>query len=268
MDVLVETRDLVLYFGEEMPDPKWALAQSEVDVVVQPYHPLVKYGGYAETFPHARRYIYANPTTVDPWILERADSPPPLLGYDPVWNLPRIDLDTPHGFDWAAEHLRETHRLVAKEEAHGIFIDDLDRLCFDRQEQALDLLTSAGMGTQDAPRWFVNRAFPLLDRIEDLDAVFLECLTPYAAARMTVSGIIWLRQEVLPVIRRAVSRGAVCHALDYPDQPELQASSPVADEAISHELLQLVSSTTHALDRGLTVWHPRSKPLEPGRRPL
>jgi hypothetical protein len=259
MSVLVVTRDLILYFGVDMPDPGWASAQSDVDVVVQPYHPLVRYGGYAETFPHARRYIYANPTTVDPWIYERSDSPPPLIGYDPVWHLPRIDLDAREGFEWAVEHLRDTCRMVA-EEAHGIFIDDLDRLCFDRQELALDLLTSAGVGTPQPPRWFVNRAFPLLDRIEDLDAVLLECLTPYAAARMTVSGITWLRQEVLPVVQRAVSRGVVCHALDYPDQPELQRGSPVADESIAEELTELVSSTTHARDRGLTVWHPRIKP--------
>lgn len=262
MNVLVATRDLIFYFGVEMPDPKWASAQTDVDVVVQPYHPLVQYGGYEETFPHARRYIYANPTTVDPWIYERSDSPPPLTGHDPVWHLPRIDLDTQPGFDWAVEHLRETGRMVAKE-AHGIFIDDLDRLCFDRQEQALDLLTRAGLEVPQAPRWFVNRAFQLLDRIEDLDAVLLECLTPYAAARMTVPGVQWVRHEVFPVLQRAVSRGVVCHALDYPDQAELQPDSPVADDSIAEELAELVSSTTHARDRGLTVWSPRHKPVQP-----
>jgi hypothetical protein len=253
--VLVPARGLVLYFGTDMPDPTWAGSLRDVDVVLQPYHPAVKYGGYAESFPHARRWVYANPTTVDPWILERAVVRPPIASHDPAWNLPRLDLDQPAGRAWAVAHLCEVARYAAAE-AHGIFVDDLDRLT-DQPDLALDLLAAARSEGVRAPRWFVNRAFGLLDRVEGLDAVLLECLTPAVAAAMDVDGVRWVREVVLPALERAVLRGVSCHSLDYPDQPGLSAGR-TADEGVERAVSRLLCSVTHASDRGLTAWQVRS----------
>jgi hypothetical protein len=244
--------DLCIYFGTAEPDPAWAASLRDIDVVLEPYHPVVQERRFAATFPHARRFVYVNPTTVDPWLLERSPVPPPLIGYDERWNLPRLDLDQTAGFDWAVD----TAVRIAQEQGHGIdglFVDDLDRLIPGRRDTAIDYLVQVAVRLGREPGWFVNRGFELWPFIEGLDAVLLEDITPHLVAFRVISDVRWMREVVLDQVRTARARGVRVHSLGYRDQePEDGGRSP--DRRLERELAALVDSITTGAGRSLDEW--------------
>ena len=52
---------LVVYYGTTSPDAGWAVALSDTDVVLQPYHPILMERAYRRTFPGASRFVYREP---------------------------------------------------------------------------------------------------------------------------------------------------------------------------------------------------------------
>jgi hypothetical protein len=241
-----------VYFGTALPDPGWAETLVDTDVVLEPYHPLVQQGAFRDAFPNSRRYIYVNPTTVDPWILERASSPPPLIGHDERWGLPRLDLDNPAGFDWAvasAVGVLGDHG----ETVDGLFVDDLDRLIPDRVEIAMEYIVQVTTQLRWEPGWFVNRAFALWPLIEGLDAVLLEDITPELVAYEPAGRIRWMRDVVLENARKARRRGVRIHSLGYADQEGIRTGM-ARDESLEKELNELVDSVTTGADRQLSDW--------------
>lgn len=246
---------LCIYFGTEMPVPGWSDRAGEarrVDVVLEPYHPLVQGGGFADAFPDARRYVYVNPTTVDPWVLGQLSDPPPLIGRDARWNLPRLDLDHPDGFAWA---VRAACAALNGDDGriHGAFVDDLDRLLPGREEIAMEYFVQVSHQLGWEPSWFINRGFALWPRIERLDAVLLEDITPHIAAHEAPDTVRWLREHVLPQVRAARARGIPVHAMGYHDQHgALPDVAP--DNLLQVELGRLVDSVTDGADRMLHDW--------------
>jgi len=243
---------LCVYFGTEMPDPRWAAELIDTDVVLEPYHPLVQRGAFRDAFPNSRRYVYVNPTTVDPWILERAATPPPLIGHDERWGLPRLDLDHRSGFDWAVASAVEVLRDHG-ETVDGLFVDDLDRLIPDRLDIAMDYIVQVTTRLDWEPGWFVNRAFDLWPLIEGLDAVLLEDITPELVAFEPVGRVRWVREIVIDNVRKARDRGVRIHSLGYADQESIRHGA-ARDEHLELELTGLVDSVTSGADRRLSDW--------------
>jgi hypothetical protein len=242
---------LCLYFGVELPNAEWAAALDDTDVVLEPYHPLVKDGGFATAFPLARRYVYVNPTSVDPWLLERADPVPPLIGYDDRWSLPRLDLEHPDGLTWAVNRALEALQADGGN-VHGLFVDDLDRLLPDLPELAMDFLVQVSIRHGKEPGWFINRAFELWPLIEGLDVVLLEDITPQLIGYESKMHVEWTREVVFANVRQARARGVRIHALGYKDQETIMQGIP--DAAPEIELAELVDSVTVGADRDLNEW--------------
>lgn len=243
---------LCLHFGTEMPDVSWARSLTDIDVVLEPYHPLVKEGGFADVFPDSNRYVYVNPTSVDPWILDRAESKPPLIGRDGRWDLPRLDLATPKGFSWAVE---EALTALAADggRGHGLFVDDLDRLLPEQTEIAMSYLAHITMRHGSEPGWFLNRAFGLWPLVEGLDAVLLEDITPALVGYELASGARWVRDVVIGGVRRARARGIHVHSIGYSDREQIPEGL-VPDQALAKELAELLDSVTTGADRRLEEW--------------
>jgi hypothetical protein len=243
---------LCLYFGVEMPDAEWALGLTNTDVVLEPYHPLVKDGGFADAFPNSRRYVYVNPTTVDPWLLERAETKPPLIGYDDRWSLPRLDLEQETGFAWAVKEAVDALKADGGR-IHGLFVDDLDRLLPGQVDVAMDFLVHVSLQNGSEPGWFLNRAFELWPLVEGLDVVLLEDITPQLIGYEPEGGVRWMRDVVLEQVRAARARGIRVHSLGYKDQEGIMLDrSP--DEALERDLSALVHSVTTGVDRQLSEW--------------
>jgi hypothetical protein len=243
---------LCIYFGTAQPDPDWARSLVDADVVLEPYHPIVQEHRFAEVFPSARRFVYVNPTTVDPWLLDRSPNRPPLLGYDERWNLPRLDLGQEEAFDWAVDTAVAIGRDQA-DQLDGLFVDDLDRLIPEQQDVAIDYLVQVTNRLSWEPRWFVNRGFELWPLIEGLEAVLLEDMTPYLVAFQVVSDVRWVRDVVLPGLREARARGVRVHSLGYLDQ-EQEAAGRAPDRQLERELAGLVDSVTTGAGRSLDEW--------------
>jgi hypothetical protein len=243
---------LCINFGTEVPKRSWAGSLVDFDVVLEPYHPLVKYGGFAETFPNARRYIYVNPTSVDPWELERATKKPPLIGNDERWNLPRLDLDRPEALDFAVETAVRSFALDDGQ-SRGLFVDDLDRMLPDRADLAIEYLARVSSGIGREPRWFLNRGFELWPQVEALDAVLLEDIAPHLVGYAKVSEVRWLRDVVLAGARTARDRGVRIHALSYADQ-ENHTDRPARDLVLETEFAEIVDTVTTDQERRLEEW--------------
>lgn len=245
---------LCVYFGTEPPDVELSASTTgDLDVVLEPYHPLVKTGGFTEAFPHARRFVYVNPTTVDPWVLRQLADPPPLIGWDERWNLPRLDLEHPDGFAWA---VRSACAALAGDEGrlHGAFVDDLDRMVPAQEELAVEYFSQVTHQLGWEPAWFVNRGFSLWQRIEHLEAVLLEDISPSVSSREPVGTVRWLREEVLPSVRSARDRGVRVHSLSYADQEEHLDPDVAADQRLHDQITAVVDSITTGADRNLHEW--------------
>ena len=220
------------------------------DVVLEPFHPLVRDGGVADVFPHARRYVYVNPTTVDPWHYERMTSPPPVTGRDERWDLPRLDLDRPEALEFAVEQAVQAF-TADRGRSRGLFVDDLDRLLPDRAELAIEYLARVGEATPTEPRWFINRAFALWPLVEALDAVLLEDLAPEVVGYGNNAEHLWI-DDLLAAVRGVRQRGVRVHALSYGDQRPAAGSEP--NRRVQSELAGLVDTVTTDADRPLNVW--------------
>lgn len=244
-------RRALVYFGTDRPDAAWSAAQVHADVVLQPYHPLAREGGFADHFPQARRYVYVNPTSVDPWLLEHGGADAPVVGWDQRWGLPRIDPSTPHGMDWAVRTALEAIDLDGGR-SRGLFVDDLDRLLPDDGATALAFLRKVQDAADRPVRWFVNRAFPLWDRIAGLDAVLLEDMAPTITRHAPVSEVRWLRTAVFPAVDAARERGVAVHAVAYADQEDLHAAAP--DLALQQDLADRLDSVVTGLGRTASSW--------------
>ncbi|MCW2769577.1 MAG: hypothetical protein JWR27_1010 [Aeromicrobium sp.] len=246
---------LCIYFGTEMPDLTWSEDLGPSDVVLEPYHPLVQGGGFAEAFPDARRFVYVNPTTIDPWVLDQLADPPPMIGRDERWNLPRLDLDHPEGFAWA---VRSACAALKGDRGriHGAFVDDLDSMLPDREELAIEFFVQVALHLETEPAWFINRGFSLWPRIEHLEAVLLEDISPDLAARAPTAMVRWIHEQVLPAVRAVRRRGVRVHSMDYADQQESLGVAP--DENLRAEVAGLVDSVTSGADRQLHDWRASS----------
>jgi hypothetical protein len=242
---------VAIYFGVEPPATAIAGALGAGDVVLEPFHPLVRHGGFAEAFPDCRRYVYVNPTTVDPWLYDRLDSPPPITGRDERWGLPRLDLDAPAALDFAVD--RAVEAFAADDgRCTGLFVDDLDLLLPDRAELAIEYLARVGGATGREPRWFLNRGFALWHRVEALDAVLLEDLSPDVSGYGSADELRWLYEDVVPAVRTVRARGVRVHALSYADQRPSRDLVP--DRALQWRLASLIDTCTTDADRPLNVW--------------
>jgi hypothetical protein len=196
----------VIFHGTALPDREWA-AGLHADVVLQPYHPIVQAQEYASWFPHARRFVYVNPTVVDP--LRRSDATAEMVFHDPHdgWDLPRLRL--PLWLDWA---VADAVAIAGGSGVHGLFVDDLDRLLDTpagretavRYVRAVTAASGAGI--------YVNRAFAVLDALPAVEAVLLEDLDVDLASPGTAA---WLYDVVLPALQRARDRGVRIHQLGY-----------------------------------------------------
>jgi hypothetical protein len=242
---------LCVYFGTEPPDATVPQTLEDVDVVLEPYHPLVKSRGFREAFPLARRFVYVNPTTVDPWVLGQLSDPPPLIGRDETWNLPRLDLDHPDGFDWA---VRSACAALEGDDGsiHGAFVDDINRLLPDREELLMEWFVEVVQRLGWEPAWFLNRGFAIWPRVERLEAVLLEDITPEISAAQPPAYVRWMREDVLPRVEEARARGVRVHCLGYRDQEP--TGGVLLDDALRRDLRRLVDSVTTGADRQLHEW--------------
>ena len=240
-----------MYFGTDVPDAAWSAGLRRTDVVLQPYHPLARYGGFADRFPHARRYLYVNPTSVDPWVLENGGGAAPVTGWDQRWGLPRLDVASEEGMSWAVRTALEV-LLLDQGSATGLFVDDLDRLLPEEPQAALAFLQRVQDGADREIRWFVNRAFSLWDRIRALDAVLLEDIAPAITRHAPVDEVRWMRAEVLPAVDAARERGVAVHAVAYADQEGMHSAAP--DLALERDLAERLDSVTTGVARDAASW--------------
>lgn len=239
-----------IYFGTEHPAGSVLSAIHGGDVVLEPFHPLVRDGGFADVFPRCRRYVYVNPTTVDPWLYNRMASPPPIIGRDERWGLPRLDLAQPEALDFAVEQAVEAF-AADDGRSTGLFVDDLDRLLPDRVGLAIEYLARVGEATAREPRWFINRGFGVWPLVEALDAVLLEDMAPEVVGWGSMDEARFL-DDVLAAVRAVRVRGVRVHALSYDDQP--RASAGPRDRRVQRELAELLDTVTTDADRPLNVW--------------
>lgn len=239
-----------IYFGVEHPGEPVLARIREGDVVLEPFHPLVRDGGFADVFPNCRRYVYVNPTTVDPWLYDRMVDPPPITGRDERWGLPRLDLDRPESLDFAVEQAVAAFAADGGRST-GLFVDDLDRMLPERPELAVEYLARVGEATPVEPRWFLNRGFALWPLVEALDAVLLEDLAPDVVGFGSVDESRWM-DDVLAAVRGVRARGVRVHALSYADQQP--SGSTAADRRVQTELAGLIDSVITDADRPLNVW--------------
>lgn len=244
-------RRACVYFGIDAPDASWASSLRGADVVLEPFHPLVAEGGFAERFPHARRYVYVNPTSVDPWLLEHGPAGAPVSGWDARWDLPRIDPATPEGMDWAVRTAMDAAAADGGR-SRGLFVDDLDRLLPDRPDTALEFLRRVEDAVSPDVHWFVNRGFDLWNRIARLDAVLLEDMAPTVTRHAPAAEVRWVRTRVLPALDAVRRRGTAVHAVAYADQEALLTTAP--DLALEQDLARRIDSVVLSVGRAAASW--------------
>ncbi|GAA1968699.1 hypothetical protein GCM10009776_34760 [Microbacterium deminutum] len=196
-----------------MPDPGRSQIVTNTDVVLQPYHSIVTQGEYRRAFPNARRFVYVNPTSIDPWRLDRAAVKPPLLDIDDEWSLPRLDLTTTEGWRTAID---EAAWALASgpEQIHGVFIDDIDRVSAATAHAFV-------AGLQEALGWspelFVNRGFHAWAGLT-LGAVLIEDVRGGRVAEDDPDGLSrWVSETVIPALVGVRTNGAAVHRIEYLD---------------------------------------------------
>lgn len=230
----------VIFHGTELPPRRWA-AGVTADVVLQPYHPLVAEGRFGDYFPQARRWIYTNPTAIDPE--RQRHIPKRLILRDPGdrWQLTRMRL--PEGLDLVLEDAAE---LAGRPGVHGLFLDDLDRLIA-RGDEVLSAYLS-GLAERISCPVFVNRGFAALARVPRLAAVLVEDLSRDLASPGSYS---WVQSEVLPALAQARDAGCRLHRIDYePALPYLPPTARLLDRAVS----RLCDHEHRVYDEQLVEW--------------
>lgn len=236
---------VVLYYGTQGPRRDWAEALVDTDVVLQPYHPLVMESGFRKAFPKSRRFVYVNPTTIDPWRLERRSSRPPLADSRDDWNLPRLDLRHPEGWNCSIDEVAFAASSGA-DEIDGLFIDDIDRLDTDQfMRFTADVVTRLGW----IPQLFVNRGFAHWPAAPAIDAVLIEDVRGTSSVDDDDDGAArWVREVIAPAVTQVRHRGARVHRVEYADTAE--RTDVFADEVSS----SLVDSEWMTAPRPLDTW--------------
>jgi hypothetical protein len=220
--------ELILYYGVNLPARDRTRELCDTTVVLQPYHPLCQSGAFTDYFPHARRFVYWNPTGVSPCALPEDGPRLPILGYDDTWGLYRLDLSKTVARRFVADSGRHALNTPG---VHGVFIDDLDRWTHEsgrRHGRAVIRALTEGRRQIDL---FVNRGFAFWARLPNLWAVLVEDLTPHAIDRMSPQETTWINRMVLPALRRARIAGIAAHSITYdPTAIGWQPSSATAAE--------------------------------------
>ena len=232
-------RSAVVYHGTLLPRRAWSIEQTG-DVVLQPYHAIVKYGGFESWFPKARRFVYINPTAVDR--LRRTDVTDDMVRLDPDdrWGLPRLHL--PEQLDWA---VADAAMLAGLPGVHGVFVDDVDLLEGSQADIAVEYVRRVTASTGCTA--FVNRGFGLVDalaRVAPVEAVLLEDLDRDAASPGSTR---WAQRVVVPALVRARAAGTRVHRLEY-------GAAPAADPSLGRQVEPLLDSCARMPDPVLDQW--------------
>lgn len=236
--------DLVVYYGTTMPDRAAATAVTDTDVVLQPYHPVVIRNEYRGTFPGARRFVYVNPTSIDPWRFDRMPVTPPLLEVDDAWSLPRVDLTTSAG--WRASIAEAEWALSpGPDEVDGVFVDDLDRMGpFMAHAFLAELQETLGW----APALFLNRGFDSWEGTTPA-AVLIEDVRGADVAEDDALGIErWVGEVVMPAILGVRETGSAVHRIEYAD------TASVRDHSEPRLVSELFDSVWMTAPRSLDDW--------------
>lgn len=246
--------NLVLYYGTEMPDLDAARITVDTHVVLQPYHPIVMSGEFRRVFPEARRFVYVNPTAIDPWRLDRSEVKPPLLEVDDEWSLPRIDLSATAGWRTALDEAAWALDS-GPEQVHGVFIDDLDRVdSATAQAFIADLRARVGW----TPALFINRGFHVWPGLA-LDAVLVEDVRGGDVRDDDPAGLSrWVAEAVVPSLVDARTRGSAVHRVEYAD------TSSRHDHSEDQLPADLFDSVWMTAPRTLDEW---PTPLNTNRKP-
>ena len=223
-------RTAIFYYGSELPPNRAATAALRgAAVVLQPYHPLLLTGRFAEYFPGCSLFLYWNPTGMPAAELRGAGRNIRLLAADPVWNLARLDLRSPATRQFAVRRgLLALRAAGARGCAAGLFVDDLDLWAAADQEAAFSVVDSVTTAAGRDVRLFVNRGFWFWPRLPNIDAVLLEDLTPGLVDHLNPADQLWVEQQVLPAVRQVRRRGAACFGLTYQPGPEAGPQCPVS----------------------------------------
>ena len=224
-------RTLIIYYGTELPTQDRARQLRDATVVLQPYHPLCEFGGFADYFPHALRFVYFNPTAAHPQLVIDPHVKAATLGHDARWNLERLDLRRGAARRFAITQGQLALRIAG---VHGLFVDDLDWWDHPTGRRHARSVLGAVTDARACPTaWFVNRGFGFWKRLPGLAAVLLEGLSPYQLDRMDLLESSWAITVLLPALRHARARGADVYSLTYDPaavgwQPGGVAASAVA----------------------------------------
>lgn len=218
-------------------------------VVIQPYHPAVLERRLSALLPQSRIYLYWNPTALPLDDDTLTSGRVRAVEIESRWGIARVDLREDASRNAvvarAVQMLNGPPGAVA-----GLFVDDLDRL-EGLPGLAEHLLRQVVRGSGEVPRWFVNRAAYLWERLELLDAVLLENLTPDAVRGMGPRDLHWVRDSLLPAMGSLRKRGVPAVALDYSSghKAREQAGSPE-----SEALGELLADQLRSTDIHLTDW--------------
>ena len=209
-------KSAIFYYGLDLPpDRSKTTLLRDTAVVLQPHHPLLSDDIFADYFPHCSLFVYWNPTGVQPESLRAASEQIPLVALDHVWDLVRLDLRSDAARRFAVgQGLRALRQTGAH--VHGLFVDDLDLWSGPRRQSAAIavLRQLQAEGAQDI-RLFLNRAFSLWPKLDCLQAVLLEELTPGVVKRLAPADTEWVERKVLPAIRRVRRRGVTVFGMTY-----------------------------------------------------
>ena len=209
----------VLFHGTADARPRLG-AVVEADVVLQPYHPIVQAGTYADWFPLARRFVYVNPTAADRAAATRRDRRHGLRR--PARPMAAAAVAAPRERSTGPSPTRWSIGRAAR--LDGIFVDDLDRLLVRRRGGTSPSATSAGSPPRPVPSIYVNRAFAILDALPGS--------RPSSSRTSTASwfrrAAPWLDEVVLPALTRARRRGVAHPSARLRAPPALRAGRTCA----------------------------------------
>lgn len=237
-----------MYYGEALPNLRAAQALQDCDVVLQPYHPLVRSGQFDAYFPHCRRFVYWNPSGVYGENLIGLAQPVRLEVWDPRWKIARLDLTDEATRAYVVDYAVTT---LSGAGVDGLFVDDLDLWSQGRRQGALRaVLDSVAVKAGDEFRWFFNRGFPMWRGTPNLHAVMLEELTPYDVEHRGVADESWLNRVVLPPLERAKRADVRAYAMTYGiDPPE-----PFPLAGVSARLAALTDGIVYGKAPALAEW--------------
>lgn len=240
---------VVMYYGEALPNLHATRTLTDCDVVLQPYHPLVRSAQFEAYFPDCRRFVYWNPTGIYGERLIELQRPIRLEHWDPRWKIARFDLTDEATQDYVVDDGIEA--LGPDRDIHGLFVDDLDLWTQGRRRPAIRRVLDRVAAKAGADfSWFFNRGFPLWPDTPHLHAVLLEELTPYDVEQRSIADAVWINRAVLRPLEKAKRAGVRAYALTYGiDEPPPMTLAPV-----SARLAGLTDETIYGKAPNLAEW--------------